>query len=124
MVIEFNFTIPNDIYFVQDPDPELHHGASLLALIELGRDKGYELVAATYTNALFVEADNFAKFDIADNGIDAMFTPGPLESKLFQLYDGTLVLAGCDKLVYRAGMPIDQEDIQVLPKALRGFQSE
>ena len=37
-MIEFNQSIPNDVYFVQDADPAVHHGSSLLAMIELGKD--------------------------------------------------------------------------------------
>jgi hypothetical protein len=35
--IEFNPTVPNDIVFVQDDDAAINQGASLLALIELGK---------------------------------------------------------------------------------------
>ncbi len=43
VVIECNPSIENDIYFVQDYGPSFHHGASMLALVELGKSKGYEL---------------------------------------------------------------------------------
>jgi hypothetical protein len=42
------------------------------------------------------------------------------ESRLFQLYDGTLVLTGCKRLLWN-NVTIEQEDIQVLPKALRKY---
>lgn len=120
VVIEFNPTIPNDIYFVQDADPEIHQGSSLLAMIELGKQKGYELIATTPLNAVFVIAERFGVFEIADNHIDAMHSPAEFESKLFQLYDGTLVLAGCRRLIW-AEIDIEQDDIQVLPRERRGF---
>jgi hypothetical protein len=120
VVIEFNPSIPNDVTFVQDPDPGKHHGSSLLAMVELGKDKGYELVATTEINAFFVASELFAAFQIADNDIDSMHSPGKYESKLFQLYDGTLVLAGCRNLVW-ADVPIEHEAIQVLPREKRVF---
>ncbi len=120
IVVEFNPTIPNDIYFVQDPDPAVRQGSSLRALIALGKDKGYELVATTEINALFVRADLFPVFQIADNDIDAMHDPGQFESKLFQLYDGTLMLAGCRRLLW-AEMDIEHEALQVLPPDKRTF---
>jgi hypothetical protein len=49
-----------------------------------------------------------------------MHDPGHFESRLFQCYDGTLVLAGCKHLLW-SNVTIDQEDIQILPKALRKY---
>ena len=88
--------------------------------IELGKRKGYELIATTPLNAFFVVKEQFDQFHIEDNDIDAMHSPGEHEFKLFQLYNGTLVLAGCQKLLW-AEIPIAQEDIQVLPPDKRVF---
>lgn len=120
VVIEFNPTIPNDIYFVQDRDMSVNHGSSLLAMIDLAKRKGYELVATTEWNAFFVREDLFPLFGIQDNDIDAMHSAGRFESRLFQLYDGTLVLGGCTHLVWK-GIPIHQNDVQILPVALRMY---
>ncbi len=116
VIIEFNPSIPNDVYFLQDHDPEVNHGASLAALIDLGKQKGYELVAALNYNAFFVSKEDFPLFNIADNDIDDMHDCTNYETKIFQGYDGTLFLAGCDELLWK-GIPIDQKDVQVLPKA-------
>ena len=120
IMIEFNPTVPNDIVFVQDDDAATNQGASLLALIELGKSKGYELVATTAWNGFFVRNQLYPAFGIEDNDIDAMHDTAPFESRLFQCYDGTLVLAGCKHLLW-SDVTIGQEDIQVLPKALRKF---
>jgi len=119
--IEFNPSIPNHVYFVQDADSSVNHGSSLRAMIELGKNKGYELVATTSWNAFFVAAAEFSKFDIEDNAIDSMHSPGEFESSLFQLYDGTMVLTGCTQLLWHK-IPIAFEDIQVLPQALRRYR--
>jgi hypothetical protein len=92
--IEINNTIPNEIYFVQDRDPAVSHGNSLLAMIELGKHKGYQLVSVIGTDAIFVLEEFFANFGIDDNSIDAMFTPGELETMIFQTYDHTFFAAG------------------------------
>ncbi len=115
VVIEFNPTVPNDVFFVQDPEPETAQGASLLAMIELAGEKGYELACVLGTNAFFVLADDFPRLEITDNSIDAMFDPMGMETKFFQGYDGTLFIAGCDRLVWK-DVPIDHEALQVLPK--------
>lgn len=120
VVIEFNPTVPNDLIFVQDHDPAVNQGASLLAMIELGQSKGYELVATTDWNAFFVPKALFPAFGIGDNDIDAMHDMRHFESRLFQCYDGTLVLSGCKHLLW-ADIGIGQEDIQVLPASMRKF---
>ena len=120
VLIEFNATIPNDVYFVQERDASVTHGCSLLALIELGKRKGYELIAATTANAFFARADLYPAFGIADNDIDAMYFNPHLQTRLFQGYDGELILAGYQRLHW-PGLPMTAEDVQVLPKALRQY---
>lgn len=120
VVIEYNPSIPNDIYFIQDPDFNLNHGNSLLALIELGKTKGYQLIATTNTNGFFVKAEYYSLFGNLDNSIDHMRNEQPWATKVFQLYDGTMVVAGLNKMIWQ-GIPITNDDIQVLPKALRRF---
>ncbi len=122
VVIEFNPCIPNDVAFVQDPDPAVNQGASLLALIGLAKTLGYELIATTACNAFFVINDEFAKLSIADNGIYAMHTCADYEMKLFQLYDGTLKLAGYTQLHWMK-RPIGEDELQVLPASGRRFES-
>lgn len=119
--IEFNPSIPNHVSFIQDADANVNHGSSLRAMIELGKSNRYELVATTPWNAFFVTIEEFSKFNIADNAIDSMHSPGEFESSLFQLYDGTMVLTGCTQLLWHK-IPIAFEDIQVLPQALRRYR--
>lgn len=121
VLIEFNPTIPNELAFVQERDANVNQGNSLLAMVILGKQKGYELVATTSHNAFFVQKEFFPLFNISDNDIFAMHSPGPYESLLFQLYDGTLVLGGCDKLLWHGDIPMNQEAMQVLPPEARRF---
>lgn len=88
VVIEFNPTIPNDVEFVQDRDMSIHQGASLTALVELGRRKGYELVATTLCNAFFVDESLFPAFGIEDNSVDALREN--VTGRIFHGYDGTV----------------------------------
>ena len=113
MLVEFNPSIPNDVVFIQPRDMSLFQGSSLMAFVELGKRKGYELVAANETNAFFVMKELFPKFGIADNSIDTLHTDHRYETKLFQLYDGTLKLAGNTKLLWH-NLPIDEGKLQVL----------
>jgi hypothetical protein len=119
IIIEYNPTVPNDVVFVQDPDDKLNHGCSLLALIRLGREKGYELACVTNCNGIFVRADAFPALGIADNDIDALrFDDGP---RIMFGYDGTVFTANLEHLPWTS-IRIEFEDMQVLPKALRRYQ--
>jgi hypothetical protein len=120
MVVEFNPTIPHEVSFVQPRDMRVFQGSSLRALVELGKKKGYELVAANRTNGFFVKAALYSKFGIADNSIDALHIDHSLETKLFQLYDGTLMLSGYMNLFWH-NIPIDLKKIQVLPEHKRKY---
>ena len=115
MCIEHNPTVPIDVEFVQPKNMSVNQGSSLKSLCILGKRKGYELVAATEPNAIFVRKEDFHLFDIADNSPEAM---NPVDEKektrLFQGYDGTLFIVGNDRLVWK-NKTITHEDIQVLP---------
>ena len=120
MLIEFNPTIPNDVAFIQPRDMTVFQGSSLRAFVELGERKGYELIAANETNAFFVVKELFPKFGITDNAIDVLHTDHRYETKLFQLYDGTLKLAGNTRLLWH-NLPIDEDKLQVLPARKRKY---
>jgi hypothetical protein len=119
VVIEFNPSVPNDVLFVQDRDPRINQGCSLLALMTLAKRKGYELIAVTDCNAIFVTADDFLSFHILDNSIDAMYDPSH-SGRIFQGFDGTIFTAGMPRLIWH-NREIDPEDLQVLPPNDRRF---
>jgi len=119
--IEHNYTVPIDVEFVQARDMSVNQGSSLKSLCLLGKKKGYELVAATEVNAIFVREEDFGLFGIEDNSPEAL---NPVDEskkmRLFQGYDGTLFLVGNDRLVWK-NKQITHEAIQVLPKKERVY---
>jgi hypothetical protein len=121
VIIEYNPTVANDVVFVQDPDPALNQGCSLLALVELGRAKGYELAAVTTSNGIFVRNDAYPALGIADNDIDALRRDEA--PRLWLGYDGTVFTAGLDYLPWTS-VKLDPEDLQILPKAMRRYRYE
>lgn len=128
--MEFNPTVPNHTEFVQPRDFSLHQGNSLLSLTNLADRKGYELVAVTVTNGIFVCRELFPKAGLTYNSLDTLRPSRDLQTTLFQLYDGTLVLDGFTNLFWHDMMPIPPERIQVSPgrcagspAARRGFRS-
>ncbi len=120
VVVEYNPSIPDDVLFIQPRDMRVQQGSSLRALVELGKSKGYELVATTQSNALFVSKELFPLFGISDNSLEALHLDHTLETKLFQLYDGTLLLAGNERLIWH-NIPIDIEALQVLSRRKRFY---
>ncbi len=118
VAIDFNPSIANDIAYVQGYNAASPFGASLRALIALGKSKGYGLAAATDWNAIFVRDDLFSMLTVRQNDIDSMYYP-PFEMRMMQTMDGALNLLTGTTLM-RQDYPISFEDFQVLPAALRG----
>lgn len=97
--IEFNPSMQHNVFYVQENDDSIRKGSSLRAIIELGKNKGYELVATTDFNAMFVRDEYFPLFEIEDNSIYAMHSTNGYAAVLFQFYDGTACKGGMlDKL--------------------------
>jgi hypothetical protein len=94
--VEFNPTVPTEVDFVQPADPTLCHGASLLALTRLGRDKGYELVAVTRTNVIFVQARYFPLFGLTNNEPRVLREDTSMVTHIFCGHDGTIFFTGAD----------------------------
>lgn len=118
--IEFNQTIPNDVEFIQPRDMSVNQGSSLLSLTKLGEAKGYALVGTTTCNAFFVKKEDAQKFFLADGSLDALHPDTRYQTRLFQLYDGTLRMVGYDQLLWHK-QPIDQERLQVLSRGRRRY---
>lgn len=119
VVIEFNPTIHNDVDFVQEEDGKLNQGNSLRALVRLGKEKGYELVATTINNAFLVKEEFFADLDIANNSIDMLRTESHV-SYIFNGYDGTIFIRG-SKFIDLHNIYYDEKRMQIFPKMLRGY---
>ncbi len=119
VLVEYNFSIPDEVSFVQAADPQVAHGASLRAFIELGREKGYELIFATGLNALFVTREHYALFGIPDNSIEVMHVPCfDARTHVFFGYDGTVFVRGAARDPWH-DLPFPERHVQILPRALR-----
>lgn len=130
VMIEFSEFCPADIFYVKDPAAPGPSSASLTAVCELGKQKGYVLVAVIGGNAIFVLNELSGRFEIRDNSPEGMFQSFA-NTRLFQSYDGTLLLAGNRELIWRhqrdrsgevRRIHVMDEDIQVLPRGLRVFR--
>ena len=119
--IEFNPTIPPEVSFVQPADPAVNQGSSLTALIELGKQKDYELIAVIGVNAFFVYRDYYPLFQIDDNDIHALWTKRDCITYFFSGYDAKIFLRGCRKLPWHENIPLSESKMQVLPAFLRKY---
>ena len=118
--IEFNPTIPTEVRFVQRADLQMNQGASLLSLVELGKEKSYELVAVLPFNAFFVDSKYYPLFEINNNAPEKLRKDLSFITYLFSGYDGTIFLEGCKQLPWH-DIPIKESRIQHLPKVLRKY---
>lgn len=120
--IEFNPTIANEIDYVQEPLPQVKRGCSPRALVRLGREKGYELVAVTLVNAVFVDRQYFPLLGIEDNSLELLRRETQHVTHVFHGYDGVLVVMG--------GQRIPWHEVRMrlrggsVPRVLRGFPAE
>ena len=80
VMIEFNPTLPFEESIIQNTDFNTHTGSSLFALVELGKVKGYELIAVTSFNAIFIISELFPLMDISDNSISEIAPPNEGDS--------------------------------------------
>lgn len=119
VVIEFNPSIPNDVIFVQAKAKDVNQGCSLLALIILGKEKGYELICCTQWNAFFVPQEIFGLFNIKNNHITNMYSPS-CDGRIFHGYDSYIHVIGMPILMW-TGQSIESSDFQVLPVSLRKY---
>jgi hypothetical protein len=118
--IEFNPTIPTEVSFVQRADPFVNQGAGLLALVELGKEKGYELVAVLSFNAFFVDSKYYPLFEIADNRPETLRKDLGRITHLFSGYDGTVFLHGYKRFPWHE-FQMNESTIQQVPKFLRKY---
>jgi hypothetical protein len=121
--IEFNPTVPNHIDFVQSADPSVRQGCGVRSLVELGKQKGYELACCTEVNALFVDARLFPRLGIADNSVESLRGDRGWITYLFSGYDGRVVLSGFNTLPWHA-LRFESRKVQQLPRFLMSFPDD
>jgi len=117
--IEFNPTIPNEVYFVQKNNGSINQGSSAKALIELANKKKYFVVCATETNLFFVHED-FKKNVIGDVdlSIDDIINDNNVKNFIFYGYDGSIFTSKQIRLPWHNFLV---KDINQLNKYLRKY---
>jgi hypothetical protein len=121
--IEFNFSVPNAVEFIQEKNFNIKHGSSAKSFVKLAESKGYCLVASTKSNLIFVD-DSIVQFvqnktmvleDCNFQGNDPQY--------IFAGYDGTL-LSNKNSVVLTWHFEFPLSKIQILPKILRKYRGD
>jgi len=118
VLIEYNWTSHNSVLFVQEKSAQVSRGSSPASLVELARTKGYELIAVTAPNLLFVASEYYKAYDIPDNSL-AVMRDESLVPKIFVGYDGHIFLVqgsafGSIQVPWH-GLSLTESKVQVLP---------
>jgi hypothetical protein len=118
--IEYNPTIPSEIEFVQEANPITSQGSSILSIVSLAKDKGYELISVVGCNAIFVDSNYYPLFEITDNSIASLRGELYAVTHIFVGYDGKIFLRGRDLLSWH-GVKLKESDFQILPSFLQKY---
>jgi len=106
IIAEYNPTIPADMHIVSKEDS--FFGSSALALKDLTKTMGYELVAITRTNCIFVTKDLYSKFSNFDTSYSSLFDSSNL-TYLITGYNGDYVFSRAPS--FSMGLPFPKEKI-------------
>ena len=99
IVVEHNKTIPIEKNFYSD------RGSSLRGLAELGKRKGYELVAANDLNGVFVQREEFGKLGIGNNSVENIWKGHEKYRMYIEEHDrGALSFYGEDRVRWVRGV--------------------
>lgn len=120
VIIEFNPTMPTELDYVQPPEFSTQIGCSLKALERLGKEKGYELVCVTPWNGIFVDAQYFPLFHVADNRAETLRIHTDKVTHMFSGYDGRIRMTGYRTLPWH-GVKIVEDKVQVIPRFLQNY---
>ena len=126
VVIEFNPTIPNSIRFIQPPDFSIKQGSSARSLCELAKLKGYQLVAVTDCNVIFVRNEYLSSLGFAvgqSPTLESLRNDDDSIVYLFSGYDGTLMTSK-EMILPWHSLVVSTSQIQVLPRVMRRFSGD
>lgn len=122
--IEYNFTIPNSVLFVQEKDFSVKQGASARSLVQLAKTKNYSLVASTYCNLIFSSDEYCNEIDVIKNqNLNDLRNDALVKNYIFLGYDGKVMISSplintWHKIEYRIC------DLQTLPSFLIKYHDD
>ena len=123
--VEYNYSIPNAVDFVQIKDIKIKQGASAKSLTTLAGEKGYSLAAVTTANLIFVRSD-FAVLVLGPEpqNLGQLRDDRKCQTFLFVGYDGTILSNKSDIVLPWHGVSLATTRLQLLPRMLRTLPSD
>ena len=109
--IECNPSFPDDIVFIQS-ESDNNQGSSMMAMVELAKEKGYELVATLGGNTFFVDRKFFSIYNIEDNSLRNLRGWYGSIMYISQTYKGEVYTYGAKKLIWSGNRLVNQEIMQ------------
>src|SRR6185437_16871619 len=82
--------------------------------------KGYQLASVVGSNSFFVDNIFFPQLQITEPTANEAYTETKYYTRVFQLYDGTLVFNGYKTLLWNNKV-LDEKKLQVLPQRRRRY---
>jgi hypothetical protein len=123
--IEYNPTIPNEVEFIQPKSFKVKQGASALAVTNLAKSKGYQLVAVTKTNLIFIHQDfRDAVIGSIELSLNDLRDDSEIKMFLFSGYDGTILSNKKKVIAGWHGTGVYVSEMQALPRFLRTYSGD
>ena len=114
IIVEINPSIPNDVYFVQEANPAINQGSSLLAFLSLAEKMGYSPACCTSANLILVKSELFDLLGIPRfRCLSDLYSP-KCNGRIFHGFDGMIYSVGMPRLIWHKNIKIDPQDLQVL----------
>ena len=127
VVIEYNPTIPLEVYYVNPKNFAARKGSSARAIYELALEKNYSLVAITETNMIFLENEIYKSIygnKVADLvSVSREFGISIPSNLIFCGYDGKLISTS-DVSIPWHGLIVEKNNVKSLPKIFQKFQED
>lgn len=121
--IEYNPTFPPNVLHIDNGGKEFI-GSSALSLTQLANAKGYELVACTFSNCIYVKKSLFPFLNISNNSVEALM---PIDgiTHVYRNFAGELVFSNrkiVDPIVAAVIYKSPRKLFKLLIKRLRSFR--
>ena len=120
VIIEYNFTIPNEVDYVQEKNFKINQGSSAKSLCDLAQKKGYTLIETTKSNLIFLKS-KYLKTNSKNNLIlNKLRDDSNFRTYVFYGYDGKIILSKKIKMYWQK-YTINKTRFQIIPSFLRKY---
>ena len=121
--IEFNPTIPNSVFFVQENNLKTKQGSSAKAIWDLAKSKNYTVIAATDFNMFLLDNKYLSLFLSDLKPLEVLIPNGNDPQIIFSGYDGSLLSNKPNiSFGWHGEFPVMRS--QIIPRYLRKYSGD